>query len=325
MRIIKAYFWGIFSAVVFFLLFLYTDFFTDKLFSSMLAMNIGFFVMALLLMLQIRAFFPAGTKNFFSFVPYLDTHLSIFLVNLFYTVSLYIPNIIIWQGPWGVIIADTYVYAPTYDVATFYAFLSILPIAVIFVVFTEVEFYQKYTTYVTMIVDKGNYREIENAREDMFKVLWSQVCTLIELQLVFALIFLALGNFILTRVGLSYATINVYNLIVLGAFANGILQVIVILLLYFEDRRGALWSTGIFLFANTTFNLISLRLGENTYGFGFFLAALISLSFALLRLNYYSKRIDYYIYCTMPVFNTTKAGIFTRIKNAIEGVSAENK
>ncbi|MDR1701667.1 MAG: exopolysaccharide Pel transporter PelG [Sporomusaceae bacterium] len=318
LRIVKSYFYGIAAAVAFFFLFLHTGFFTDKVFGALLAMDIGFFLMALCLMLQIRAFFPAGSSSFFSFLPYLDTHLSIFSVNFFYTAALYIPNIIIWQGPWGVTIAGTYIYAPIYDVATFFAFLSILPTAVVFVVFTEVAFYPKYTNYVTMIVGKGNYQEIEDARKNMSHVLWSQVCHIVELQLVFALIFLALGNFILTRVGLSYASINVYNLIVLGAFANGILQVVIILLLYLEDRRGALYGTAFFLAANTSFNLLSLYFGENTYGFGFFAAAFLSLVVTLLRLNYYMEKIDYYIYCTMPVFNNIKPGIFTKIKNAAE-------
>ena len=314
MRIIRSYIYGILTALLLTAFILFAPFFQVSIVNVMVAMDIGFFIMAVMLMRNIRSFFSDGKKNYFLFLPYLDTHFTLVLTNLFYTVGLYAPNIIMWQGEWGISVANTYIYSPIYDVATFYAFLSILPLAAIFVVSTELLFYEKYKTYVTLITGKGNFKEIEDAREDMLQVLWSQICNLVEVQLAFSLLFLALGNYLLPKIGLIYSAVNIYNLLVLGAFCNGILQIIIIFLLYFEDRRGALASAAVFLLLNILFNFLCLQLGENTYGFGFFLAALISVVFALQRLHYYAVRIDYFIYCSVPVFNNVKSGFWSKLK-----------
>lgn len=104
-----------------------------------------------------------------------------------------------------------------------------------------------------------------------------------------------------------------YNLIVLGAYCIGILQVIVTVLLYVEDRRGAVSLTFFFLVTNVAFNYVSLQLGENTYGFGFFLASFLSLALSLWRLRYFTKRIDYFVFCSQPVFRNMKPGLLSRL------------
>jgi len=188
-----------------------------------------------------------------------------------------------------------------------------LPVMVIFVTFTELHFYAKYATYFQLITEKGNFKEIADARADLLHVLWSELRNLIEIQLVFTIVFLALGNSLLPKIGLTYATLNMYNLIVLGAYCIGILQVIVTILLYVEDRRGAVGITFGFLVANIAFNYVSLQLGENTYGFGFFLAAFLALSLSLWRLWYFTKRIDYYVFCSQPVFRNMEPGWLARL------------
>ncbi|MDR3588267.1 MAG: exopolysaccharide Pel transporter PelG [Negativicutes bacterium] len=290
---------------------------TETILGVLLAMDIGVCFIATMLMVNIKRFFRQTSWRQYLFLPYLENHFSLFMTSLFYTVSLYVPNIMIWTGPLAVLVADTYVYAPVYDVATFYAFVSILPIMIVFVTFTELHFYNKYATYFQLITEKGNFKEIEDARADLLHVLWSELRNLIEFQLIFTIIFLALGNFLLPKIGLTYASLNMYNLLVLGAYCIGILQVIVTVLLYVEDRRGSVGITFLFLATNIAFNYVSLQLGENTYGFGFFLAAFISLAVALWRLRYFAKRIDYFVFCSQPVFSNMQPGFLTRFTNKL--------
>ena len=40
----------------------------------------------------------------FAFLPYLGRHGRLFIGAFGYTLGLFLPNIIIWQGPWGVLI-----------------------------------------------------------------------------------------------------------------------------------------------------------------------------------------------------------------------------
>lgn len=287
--------------------------FVELAFGLVAAVDIGMFFVMAMLMLNIMKFFPATNNRHFSFLEYFERHLSLFFINLFYYLSLYCPVFFIWNSHLAVKVAGTYVLAPVYDVATFYAFLSIMPMIIVFVISTEINFYDKYAAYFKLITGKGNYREIEDAKREMLQVLWSEIRNLMEVQLVVTFVFLALGNYLLPRVGLTYASINIYNVLVLGAYLAGMTQFILIIMLYFEDRRGALGIAAFFLTANSAFNYISLLAGENTYGFGLFSAAFLTLAAAMLRLVYYTNRIDYFVFCSQPIFHKEQQGILTKL------------
>lgn len=288
---------------------------------ALLAMDIGSGIIMLLFFVHITRYFgyPKFGRNLL-FLPYFEKHKLLFFIALFYTVGLYLPNIIIWQGPLAVWIADTYVYAPAYDVATFYAFLSILPVMVMFVVSMELHFYEKYAVYFTYITKKGDFKEVDDAKADLLHVLWSELRNIMEFQLVFTLIFVALGNYILPQLGLAYNSVNMYNLIVLGAFFTGIMQVIYTLLLYLEDQKGVFMIVSVFLCTNLLFGCAGLYFGENTYGFTFFLAAAVSFGLAVCRLVYFCKRLNYFVFCSRPVFYQEPNGFFAKLTHRFYGV-----
>ncbi len=281
---------------------------------ALLAMNIGDACIIMMFFFYIRRYFGgrASGRNFL-FLPYFEQHKRLFGIGLFYILSVYLPNFIIWQGTFAVDVVSTYTYAPMYDVATFYAFLSIVPVMMMFVVSMELHFYEKYAAYFSYITDKGNFKEIEDAREDLLHAVWFELRNIMEFQLVFTLIFLALGNYFLPLAGLSYASLDLYNLIVLGAFFTGIVQVIYTLLLYFEDQFGVLLIVGVFFAANFVFGLLGFFWGEQTYGFTFFLAAALAFLVSLWRLDYFCRRINYYVFCSRPVFFRPPSGPLARI------------
>lgn len=281
---------------------------------TMGAMCIGTGFITISCMVQIVKYFgyPKLGMNF-EFLPYFEQHYKLFGVMVFYTLSLYLPNFIIWTSDWGVVIAETYLYAPRYDVVTFYAFLSILPIMIMFVVSMELKFYEQYAVYFSYITQKGNLAEIEDAKKDLLYTLWTEFKNIMEFQLVFSLIALAMGGYLLTLGGVAYQDVNIYRLLVLGAFFCGNLQVIYTLLLYLEDQKGALLITGSFLAANFIFGIAGLWIGELSYGFTFFLAAVLGCAVAIWRLQYFCDRISYYVFCSRPVFWEKPNGIFSRI------------
>lgn len=288
----------------------------DSVTGAMASMCIGTGFIAAAFMVQIVRYFgyPKNGLNF-EFLTYFDLHSRLFFVALFYTVSVYTANFIIWTSDWGVRIADTYIYSPRYDVVTFYAFLSILPIMIMFVVSMELKFYEQYAVYFSYITQKGNFKEIDDARKDLLYTLWTEFKNIFEFQLVFSLVFLALGGYILTLGSISYQDVNIYRLIVLGAFFNGNLQVIYTLLLYLEDQKGALMIASFFLGANVVLGVIGQFIGDVTYGFTFFLAALFACAVAIYRLQYFCNRVNYFVFCSRPVFYRDTSGIFSRMGN----------
>lgn len=281
---------------------------------AMLAMCIGTGLIVCCFMVQIVRYFgcPAFSMNF-EFLPYFEEHYRLFGIALFYTLSIYVANFIIWSSDWGLVVAGTYLYSPRYDVVTFYAFLSILPTMIMFVVSMELKFYEQYAIYFTYITQKGNFQDIDDARKDLLYTLWTEFKNIMEFQLVFSLIFLAAGGYLLTMGGVSYQDVGIYRLLVLGAFFTAVLQIVYTLLLYLEDQQGALTIAGVFLASNVTLGIAGQWLGENSYGFTFFLSAVMSAGVAVGRLQHFCQRINYYIFCGRPVFLEPPRGVFSRL------------
>jgi polysaccharide biosynthesis protein PelG len=143
------------------------------------------------------------------------------------TLGLYVHNFLFWTGELGVRIAGTYIYAPTYDLPTFYAFLSIMPSMIVFVVSIETSFYDKYKAYYTLITGKGNLTDIENAKKDMTRKLWSEIRNIMEIQLFFTLVFITAGYYLLPRFGLSQLSVDIFNLFAIDAYFNIIMLIII--------------------------------------------------------------------------------------------------
>ena len=153
----------------------------------------------------------------------------------------------------------------------------------------------------------------------MLYTLWTEFKNIMEFQLVFSLIFLALGSYFLTIGGVAYQDVNIYRLLVLGAFFCGIMQVAYTLLLYLEDQHGALLITGSFLLANLVFAIAGQMAGDTSYGFTFFLAAMLACAVAIWRLQYFCQRINYFIFCSRPVFFERPHGIFSKLAAYLYG------
>jgi len=314
MRIVKSFIFGVIASVC--LSYVFLKFTTlNTVFSLIFAMNIGFLIIIAVLMAYLRSFYGKSVRRYFDFLIYFEKYPSLFFISFFYTLGLYSHNFLFWTSRLGVEIGGTYTYAPTYDVPTFYAFLSVMPSMVIFIVSIETSFYEKYRTYYSLITGKGNFSDIENARKDMTRVLWSEIRNIMELQLFFTLVFIAAGFYVLPRLGLSQLSMDIFNLIALGAYLNIMVMIVILILLYFENRSGALFVAVIFLLSNAGFTFMTLMYSESLYGVGFFASSIFSLIIALTELSGYLKNINYYTFCSQPVIYKEKIGIFGRMIN----------
>jgi uncharacterized membrane protein len=311
-KIFKSYVTGVIIAIVLSYMLLKRSNYKSAL-GLLIAMDMGIFIIITFLMVYIKSFFKSSNNKYYEFLTYMDKYPELFFVNFFYTLSLYIHNFIFWNSHMAVTIVDTYKYCPSYDVPTFYGFLSIIPAMVIFVVSIETSFYKKYREYYSLIRSGGNLSEIEKAKNNMERVLWEEVRNLMEVQIFFSLMGIILGNMFLPRLGLNHLSIDIFNILALGAYGNVVFLIIILLQLYFEDRMGALVISIVFITTNTLFTTVSLKLGENFYGLGFFLSAFMSLIISLLRLEYFLDNINYYTFCSQPIMYKERRGVFYKI------------
>lgn len=294
--------------------------------AGLLAVDMGMAFIMLFFLLCITAHFGLPSEGMsFAFLPYYERHWRLFFISFFYMLGLFLPNIIIWQGPLGVSVADTFRYAPIYDVLTFYAFLSILPLMMMFVVSVETNFYDRYASYFIAVTRKGNFRSINDARKNLLYTLWFEMRHIVEFQLVFTLVWLALGSYLLSFAGITYGQINMFNVLLFGAFFTGLLQLVYILFIYFDYQQDVLYISAFFAVSNIVLGIIGLLFfGEPSYGFTFFVASATSCLLGFWRLSHFAKRINYFVFCSQPVFYMPPHGILTKIAEKLYGARYVN-
>ena len=289
--------------------------------AALLSMDVGMGLLVCLFFVHIAQYFglPRDGQHF-AFLPYFERHWRLFFSAVFYTMGIFLPNFLVWLGPWGVTVAGTYRCAPGYDAVTFFAFLSILPLMVLFVVAAETRFYEKYAAYFDAITRRGNLREIQDARRELVYKLWFELRQVVEFQFVFTLVFLALGGYILSLAGVDYHLVSLYDVLLFAVFFTGILQLLVVLLTYFDIQKFVLRTAAVFLAADAVFGALGfLLLGTAGYGFTFFLAAGLGLAAGWRYLSQFARRIDYYVYCAQPVFYRPPQGVLTRLTRWLYG------
>ena len=266
--------------------------------NMLISFNIWFGIVNLILFNEIQRYFSVKSKKYFEFIGYFKKHSLIFLTNTFWILGLYIHNFIIWcVDRANYLVGNTYIYAPSYDIPAFYAFLSIMPTLVIFVVKLETEFFSKYSNYFHFINEGASYEDIEGAKRDMKNTLYKELVYIMEIQIFFTLGVIILGINLLQLIGFSSSMIDLFNILCLGYYFAIMSFVIMTILLYYEDKIGALLTTGTFFGTNMIFTTITVFLGEVYYGTGMFISGIITIIVTLNRLRYFINNIDYYVFC----------------------------
>lgn len=281
----------------------------DELLSVIIGFDVCILVVIITLANEIQKYFKEKSSLYFNFIKYFEKFYLIFLTNLFYTMGLYVHNFAFWMTPEiNRTIESTFVYAPLYDIPAAYAFLSCIPTMIIFVVKIETGFYGKYKNYFALINSGGAYADIEVAKKQMIKAVYREVVYIMKIQLIFSLGFLLLGIKALPFIGFTSDMITIYSLLVLGYYCVIIMFVIMTILLYFDHKKAACLVNLTFVVTSFVFTLITIYIGKNSYGLGFFMSGVVSLIFAVSELEKYFKDIDYHVFCIQTGFKKEEVG-----------------
>ncbi|GGF92552.1 exopolysaccharide Pel transporter PelG [Paenibacillus abyssi] len=266
----------------------------------LVAMNIGFFFILVMSGRHFEQMFPPkDSRLYFQFFAYFRKYPALFFIGTFFYAGVYIHSFIYWFGPLDFIVADRYAISPFYDLPVFYAYLTVIPTLVTFVVSVETSFYEKFRDYYAHILNNGTLQDVMNAKQNMQRTLMQEISFIMELQLLFSLISLAIGIKALPAIGFTPTQLDTFNILVLGYYLFIIQFVVLLLMLYFDDRKGVILISGLFVGLNAGLTLWTMNAGY--HGLGIFIAGFITLACALGRLLYYVRNIDYYTFCAQPI------------------------
>ncbi len=289
--------------------------------AGLAAVDAGLWLLLTIFFIQVVRCFGLPEKGLcFGFLPYFERHWRLGLATVGYTASLYLPNILIWLGPWGKVIAQTYIYAPEYDVASFYAFLSILPLMTVFVVRSETHFHTHHSAFFAAIVQGANLREIEYLLKDLLHVFWFELRQLVEFQLAVTLVFLAIGDTLFVWSGIPDSDMQMFDVLLFAVFFAGLVEILFILLTYFDDQAALLRLGGTFFLLSLTLGLWGLGYGgPDSYGFTFFIAAIGAFCMGWRELTRFVSNVGFYVYCSQPIFYRPPNGPLTHLAQRLSG------
>lgn len=284
------------------------------------ATTLGYGVMMIWEVILIHRYFPQGGDGAFTFLKWVDQFKPLAFSGLFLNLGMFAHLVILWFSDIGVCVKGLFYGAPWHDVPALIAYMTTLITTVNFVVSVEINFYPKYRNHYSLYNDKGTIADIKQSEKEMLDTLKTELFYTALKQLLFSAACIALGGYLLDWLPLGFNEImrGYFRTLCVayGMYAVG--NMVVLILMYFTDYKGAYLCTGIFALSTSVLTVISMLFPNPYYGFGFLIGSLIFLVMASVRLDYFTKRLPYYILSVQPLVAEDKSGRFTRLGLLLE-------
>lgn len=285
----------------------------EPLTAAFLASALGYAVMAIMYMQEMIRYFPSGKANLFIFFPALDSYKDLIITGFLTALGLYGHNFVFWFGEYRVRVIRGMTYCMKYDVTAFFASITIIPFLVIFVVSLEVNFYNCYKKYFDTILYDGTYDDIRFENVNLRKTLFRELSHVFEIQFFIEIVCITfVGNY-LSTIGFDREMLVMFRYLCMGYCFYVLVKSVIILLMYFDERIGALKVSALFAVTSILFSVLLLPQGIEYYGLGFVAAAVVTSIYGLVLLYRYVNRLEYNVFCKQPLFAGEQEGMFTRL------------
>ncbi len=297
----------------------------DPMTSLMLALAVGYGVMLTGMLRVLLRYFPSGRCSLLGYVAWFSQTPDLLLTGFLSMAGAFVHIVLMWFSPLGAPVTGIFRQAPLFDSAAFYAYLVTVPTNINFIVSVEVNFYAAYRRYFTAITDGGTMPEIRLARKQMERSMWQEVNNLIIVQIFAMVLYMLFMRYFLSVIGFTADMLHMFRLMCIGYSLYCIGISLMMLQLYFNDRKGAMISAAAFFVSNAAGTLLSLRFGTLFYGAGVIAGGLAMYLASFPRLNRYVKRIDYNVYCSQPVFNEITHDFWKELAARLEARAARRR
>jgi polysaccharide biosynthesis protein PelG len=196
--------------------------------------------------------------------------------TVFGTAGVWIDKVVFWLSPVGEAIDAGLIHAPLYDSSMFIASLVIIPSLSAFVMKLETEFFDRYQQYYATIKGHGTIGQIDRARERLASYTLDNLTLITVAQAGICALLILTAPVIASALNLQFRQIAILRFGALGAVFQFIFIAGTAILLFFDRRRLYLNLQMLFFVASAGLTMLTIRLGEDFYGVGYFLACLIA-------------------------------------------------
>lgn len=240
---------------------------------ALLGLTIGHaFIVTSLFILAFIAYKPAPTKFWKPFLFYLKKYKLLFLTGLFYYFSLWIDKFIYWIILGQPVNGSYYLLFPHYDIAVYFANLTIIPGMVYFVAQAETTFYI-YLRKFLISLQRSRYVEIQKRKYKLMSIAKSEIANQTFLQATITISLILTAGLFIQYIAKGMP-VFIFQTALVGAFFHLLFLTFMNFLFYLEMYGKSLISTLIFLTGNIAATLISITVlkGEGA-GIGYALSA----------------------------------------------------
>lgn len=284
--------------------------------SLMLCMIIAYGTLMVWYYKLLLDYFPKCEGSRYAFLRWFDRYRSLSFIGGFLNIGLFAHLVIMYFGPLKVQVEGLFYGAPEHDVPALFAFFSILITTINFVTSVEVRFYPAYRNYYSLFNDKGSIRDIEQAEKEMISILQQELTFGGHKQLISTILFVVFGSYVLEwmSMGLTEVSIGIFRLLCVGYGIYALSNSMMLILLYFEDYTGALAGTLAFAAVSVSVTIVQILSGPvEFFGLGFLLGGTVFYFIVWMRLEWYTKRLPYFLLCRRALVPNDEKGFFAGV------------
>ncbi|MFA9462736.1 MAG: exopolysaccharide Pel transporter PelG [Velocimicrobium sp.] len=289
------YFLGMLVSIVLSFLLVYI-FSVDITFSMLLSLVVGFLLIACLEVAVVKCYFRENSNNYRSVLQYFKRYWKLIVTNFLYIFGLYIHNFVFWNTDLKMVVNNSFICAPPYDMATCLAMFTNISASVIFISRVEMHFHSRYKSYSEAVIG-GRWADIEKTKNRMFRQLASELMNLARIQFIISVALYLIFVVVLPQYGFSGMVLRIYPSLAAGYFILFFMYGAIIFLYYFNDLTGSMLTSICFFIMTLVGSLWATTLSDIWYGIGLFIGAFSGWVIAYYRLRWVEKNIDAHIFC----------------------------
>lgn len=264
--------------------------------SMLFSLTVGFFLIAVLEYGSVRRYFVGNSNRFWPVVKYFGKYWHLVVIYFAYTLGLYIHNFVFWTTDMRMVVADSFVCAQPYDMASCLAMFTNISATVIFIARVEMFFHDRYKAYSEAVIG-GRLSDIQNAKRKMFREIANQLMDLARLQFIISVVVYMICVVVLPRLGFAGLVMRIYPCLAAGYFILFQMYAEILFLYYFKDLWGAIFTAVSFCLVTFLGSLAATHLPDIWYGIGVVAGSFVGWSIGYFRLRWTERHMDRQVFC----------------------------
>jgi len=258
----------------------------------------GMAIILFTLIARVFAEYPYDVRAPWAVLAQFRRYRELALLGLLANAAAWSDKWVMWFAPEHNLIAGAMRYYQHYDAAMFFAYLAMIPALAIFNVSVETTFFERYQAFYGDIQRHATLARIRRNHARLTDALFGGSRNLVVLQAAICAVGVFAAPRIVEAIGADFRQIGMLRFGLLGVLFHMLVIYVSTMLAYFDLRRLNIAYQTFFLVTNTGFTLLALEAGFPYYGYGYFVAALLTAVVGFAGLAIVLRRLPYITFVT---------------------------